>query len=832
MLASQTKSARLNKSEYAVLAVVLGVVLAAIWGIAISDIQRVNRQAYQAGLATVERDSTHLSLEWEAKLAYIDALHAQAREITRLALDGNQSVGERIDELRANLRLAGEDFDLASGFDPSGKLIWTTKEQFAPNISIADRSHFQQITAKGKDRVVGGPVLSRVGGSWIIPFQEANRGTDGTLKFVTTVAVRADLIKTMSRYFDPTPSIILTLLRNDSEILAREPLIGIGSKSELRQRLINSALKTGVSSGREVSSFGGVPHIYAYRSIPGSELLVHVAVDENEVLATAHERATATIWWSIILSALSAILLVSWALAFQYRRVSRTRQAQLQRALDNEALLTRFAANATDMIALFDQEFRYIYVNDAFERTLGINASRLLGRRAGESANQGHKERLEVELAALVKEKKARRFVSNLQNAKGDWLWLDSEFVALDVENSDGPGAPWYMATTRDVTQEMAANVELLRMQEHVTTLLKMGSGILGTTTVDMAGKRLRVTVSPLSPNYELVRAAIASGDEVSLKGKVLEKDLPRLLAAYQRCIAEGSAVVEVSAIAEDGNLHQRRAQLVLAERRDETCEIVVYATDITEEYLNRQRMELIERLATLGEVTTHLAHELNQPVASIMLICENGITRLERDPTSPADAADRLGRIRLASVRLGEIINNVRRFGRADAGPRQKFELAQLMLEIEILTASRLASAHCRLVFVASHELPALNVPRLALAQVLTNLVSNACDAYELHTAVPPDQRVISVSATPIDQMLLLCVSDEAGGIPSDQIDRIFDKFFTTKPPEMGTGVGLSISRDLIRAMGGDIQVQNAHGGALFTVTIPLESRPVAQEG
>ena len=71
--------------------------------------------------------------------------------------------------------------------------------------------------------------------------------------------------------------------------------------------------------------------------------------------------------------------------------------------------------------------------------------------------------------------------------------------------------------------------------------------------------------------------------------------------------------------------------------------------------------MELAERLATLGEVTTHLAHELNQPVASILMSAENGLRKLERDPANTADAVTRLERIRTMAVRLGEIIANVR---------------------------------------------------------------------------------------------------------------------------------------------------------------------------
>ena len=823
------QSVRLSTRDFGLLALALGVVLTAIWAIALRDIRQVNQQAYHAALASVEHDTDQLALEWEAKLAYIDALYVRAREITRMMLTGNAASGERIEELKAALTLVGPDFAVVSGFDPSGQLIWSTNKPANEKVSIGDRAHFRDLVENRRDRVVGSALVARVADGWTIPFLEANRKPDGSLNFVTGVAISANIIKTMTRFFDPQFPISLALMRRDSEMLAREPPGGIGERSEIRQRLINNTLPTGSSSGRQVSSIDGVARIYAFRVINGTDLLVDAAIYEDAAMATAHERAKATIMWSIVLSVISVILLVSWAFSYQYRRFARARRAMLERALDHEALLTHFAANATDMIALFDKDLNYMFINAAFEKTLGLGASELLGRKVGSITIGKNQQALKATMETLVKEKTTQRFLSQVQNTNGKFLWIDAEFVAIDGADSTEPRAPCYMMTGRDVTQQVETQEELLRMQQHVAILLKMGSGILGTIIVDMDGRKLKTTVSPLSPNYERIRAAVESGGEVSLKGKVFAKDLPRLQEAYRRCIAEGRAVVEVNAIGEDGEVHQRRAQLVLAERQAETCEIVVYASDITDEYQNRRKMELSERLATLGEVTTHLAHELNQPVASILLISENGIRKLERESTDVRDTLDRLNRIRTLSIRMGEIIGNVRRFGRADPATRQKFELGVLLQEVEIITASRLASGWARLVLDISPELPALNVPRLGLAQVLINLVVNACDAYEANSAIPTDQRLIRITARSVDQALQISVSDTAGGVPPDLLARIFDNFFTTKSPDKGNGVGLSISRTLIREMGGEIEVANVGGGAVFTVTVPLVSRSLA---
>ena len=83
------QSVRLSTRDFGLLALALGVVLTAIWAIALRDIRQVNQQAYHAALASVEHDTDQLALEWEAKLAYIDALYVRAREITRMMLTGN-----------------------------------------------------------------------------------------------------------------------------------------------------------------------------------------------------------------------------------------------------------------------------------------------------------------------------------------------------------------------------------------------------------------------------------------------------------------------------------------------------------------------------------------------------------------------------------------------------------------------------------------------------------------------------------------------------------------------------------------------------------------------
>ncbi len=255
----------------------------------------------------------------------------------------------------------------------------------------------------------------------------------------------------------------------------------------------------------------------------------------------------------------------------------------------------------------------------------------------------------------------------------------------------------------------------------------------------------------------------------------------------------------------------------------------IAIGRDVTLEHEARARLQLSERLATLGAVTTSIAHEINRPLAVISLAAENALHALASGDT-PA-VAEKLRRIIEHANRLAKVMTHVRGFGRASPAKREPLDLASLLEGVLALADLRLAAAGVKVTTRLEAALPRPIGLRIALEQALLNLIMNACEAYEARPAACP--REVLIDARRADGAILLRVADQAGGIDEALIGRIFDPFFTTKPAGTGTGIGLSISVAYLAEMGGSLSVHNESGGAVFDIRLPAVetvSPPVAR--
>lgn len=228
------------------------------------------------------------------------------------------------------------------------------------------------------------------------------------------------------------------------------------------------------------------------------------------------------------------------------------------------------------------------------------------------------------------------------------------------------------------------------------------------------------------------------------------------------------------------------------------------------------------KRLAALGEMATGIAHEVRNPLASIKLYA----TMLEEDlhdqPAS-CDIAQKIGSaVRGLDAVVGDVLAFSRemRLGRVIGAPRPIFEAA---LET---THPLLAENNIHIAWAIEDENMDISHDPGLIHRAIVNLIRNAAQAL----AHQNGDRIITLGACLNDEMAQLIIADTGPGISEDQIDRIFNPFFTTRPT--GTGLGLPIVHRIIDAHGGAIGVHNAHG-AVFTLALPIEvteQTPVAQ--
>jgi signal transduction histidine kinase len=250
------------------------------------------------------------------------------------------------------------------------------------------------------------------------------------------------------------------------------------------------------------------------------------------------------------------------------------------------------------------------------------------------------------------------------------------------------------------------------------------------------------------------------------------------------------------------------------------------------------------EKMASLGRLTAGIAHEMNTPLAATRAALKE-LTELTAEYVSstgdaqvtPADhleiAAEMQRSIDLATRAADRAASFVRsvKFQTRDLQPseRQQFDAVATIRDALLLLSYDVRKNGCSLSFEPSHERIQLYGSPTQLGQVITNLVTNAIDACVAKGGGP-----ITVRLTRLGQAVSLQVTDQGCGIPPDNLRRIFDPMFTTKPLGRGTGLGLSIVHDVVTGeFGGTIHVDSEVGkGTAFTIDFiqPVETVDAAQ--
>lgn len=239
-----------------------------------------------------------------------------------------------------------------------------------------------------------------------------------------------------------------------------------------------------------------------------------------------------------------------------------------------------------------------------------------------------------------------------------------------------------------------------------------------------------------------------------------------------------------------------------------------------TETTLRVAQDELVHasRLAVLGQMASGITHELSQPLGAIRVLSENAIEFMRRGDNSTA--GHNLELIGQLTEQMGGIITPFKALARkAPAAP------VSLLLETAVKLALFLAERRIRSMGVTLHLDPALAGCRVhfdphRLQQVLLNLIGNALDAMGSRAGPALSFLVKQVSPTHV----ILCVSDNGSGFTDQTFPRLFEAFFSTKPAGEGLGLGLAISRDILRDGGGDLWADNdPAGGARLHVLLPL---------
>ncbi len=276
-----------------------------------------------------------------------------------------------------------------------------------------------------------------------------------------------------------------------------------------------------------------------------------------------------------------------------------------------------------------------------------------------------------------------------------------------------------------------------------------------------------------------------------------------------------------------EGRVYQVSAYPIKMSDSARTTTIVSQYVDITQSRQLYARMLQSEKMGALGLLAGNIAHELNNPLSGIRSLAQVMIAETEDSKLLQGD----LQEIEKAAMRSQTIIKNLLDFSYGTPQKLQEISLADIVDKTMPLLKTSLRQHRCKM-NLQSREVK-VKIDSQLMQQVVFNLITNACQAME-NTGQLEITTGLTTAAKPGELPLAqLVIADSGPGIPTDLHEKIFEPFFTTKQEGQGTGLGLSLSRDIVRKMGGDIQLISEVGkGSEFHVLLPIAKIEKIEKG
>ena len=246
---------------------------------------------------------------------------------------------------------------------------------------------------------------------------------------------------------------------------------------------------------------------------------------------------------------------------------------------------------------------------------------------------------------------------------------------------------------------------------------------------------------------------------------------------------------------------------------------VVVFVVDLTDR--KRAEAELVHanRVATMGQLTASIAHEVNQPIAAALTNAETAMRWLVHQPPELEKAEQAIDRSIDNGKRAADIIAGIRGLAKNAPARREGLAINETILEVIELARGEISKNRVAVRMELAKDLPLIQGDRVQLQQVILNLIVNAVDAM---TQMVDGARDMMISTEREAHVIRVAVQDSGPGLPQAGAEQVFKAFYTTKPT--GLGMGLSICRSIIEAHGGQLwATSNDPRGAVFCFTLPI---------
>ncbi|MBZ5573970.1 MAG: PAS domain S-box protein [Acidobacteriia bacterium] len=367
-----------------------------------------------------------------------------------------------------------------------------------------------------------------------------------------------------------------------------------------------------------------------------------------------------------------------------------------------------------------------------------------------------------------------------------------------------------YQGTLVDVTERREMEKALRRQEEFQRCLLESFPDL--------------ILVIDLEERYTFASSRIRDllgyrPEELLGKRVEAEQDYSPELLALARDLMTGrrmSGSCDYGARHRDGSWRTMRASASpLFDAEGKVSGVIVSVRDVTVEKKLEQQIIQSERLAAMGQMIGGFAHELNNPLTSIL-----GMSELLQDAEVPEASRKQLEMLQQQARRAVEIVQNLMYFSRPPSPGKTTIDLSELVQRTLHLHAYSLRKNNITVDFLPEASLPAVTGDAHQLMQVFLNLILNSEQAMR----EVRDRGTLRIRLEKRDTSVAVIFQDDGPGIPPEILPNIFDPFYTTKRPGRGTGLGLSICKAILREHNGNVEAASGPGGgAVFTVTLPV---------
>ena len=498
-----------------------------------------------------------------------------------------------------------------------------------------------------------------------------------------------------------------------------------------------------------------------------------------------------------------------------------TEQRQSQEAM--RAAKARFEgilAIAEDAIISVDSNQHIILFNQGGEKVFGYAGNEVMGKPLDILLPQRFAQPHRAHIEEFAKTPEVSRTMAQRREVFGRRK-DGSEFPAeASISKLTLANEVLFTVILRDITERKRAEATLREQASllnltHDSIVVRNIDGVIsfwnhgavemyGWTAVDAAGKVIQQLLQTVFPmpldeiNAELQRTGFWEGELVHTKA-----DGTRVLVASRWSLQRD----------------ERQRPLAILETNDD-----ITTRKRAEEALCQAQAELahMTRITTMGELTTSIAHEVNQPLTAVVNNANACISLLPKTVPHLAEVREALAEIIDDANRASDVIARVRQLAKKAPIEKSFLDLRDVVREVLALARYESAARHVTICTDLSQELPSVSGDRVQLLQVLLNLVINGMDAMN---KVEASKRVLTICGWRETHEGMfearLSVEDSGVGFKPEEMDRLFEAFYTTKP--QGMGMGLAISRSIIEAHGGRLWAEPNQGpGATFIFRLP----------